>query len=180
MADLRTGAAAGAVLACAAVLAAGCATTGPSATSTPSVTTPRAASAPRSITTPDTGDLAARYLAVAEPANRQLDHDLDGAEDHSHDDLAAAGADLRDAAATERRFDRQLIAITFPAPTERFVRLLYAVNQSRAALTATAAGATSLRQLQELDRRLDQANEPVEEAVQVIRDQLRLPPPDTS
>ena len=29
-------------------------------------------------------------------------------------------------------------------------------------------------------RRLDAANEPVEDAVRVIRDQLGLPPPDTS
>jgi Flp pilus assembly protein TadB len=167
---LRASAAAAAVLACTAALTAACATTTPSAT-----TTPRATSTPRTAATP-----AAKYLAVADPANRPLDHDHDGAEDHSHDDLAAATADLRAAAATKRRFDRQLIAITFPALTERFVRLLYAVNSSRAALTATAAGATSLAQLQEFDRRLDQANEPVEEAVQVIRGQLRLPPPDTS
>ena len=137
-------------------------------------------SAPRSITTPDTGDLAAGYLAVAEPANRQLDHDLDGAEDHSHDDLAAAGADLRDAAATERRFDRQLIALSFPPRTEPFVRLLYRVNQARAELTSTAAGVTSLRELRGYQRRLDAANEPVEDAVRVIRGQLDLPPPDTS
>jgi hypothetical protein len=170
---LRTSAAAGAILACAAALTAGCATT--SATTTPSATKP-----PPSTSTPSTSTLAARYLAVAEPANRRLDHDLDGVEDNEHDDLPAAAADLRDAAAAERRFDRQLTAITFPAPTERFVRLLVTVNTSRAALTATAADATSLGQLQELGRRLDQANEPVEEAVLVIRDQLRLPPPDNS
>jgi len=124
--------------------------------------------------------LTARYLAIAQPANRQLDHEFDGLTDHEGDDLAAAQADLRAAAATERRFDRQLIAITFPPQTEPFVRLLFDVNQARAALTAAAAAATSLRQLRGFQPRLDAANEPVEEAVRVIRSQLGLPPPDTS
>ena len=131
--------------------------------------------------------LAARYLAIALPANRQLDHDFDGLAEHEGDneeneagDLAAAAADLRAAAATERRFDRQLTAITFPPRTEPFVRLLYGANQARATLTRTAAAATSLRQLRGFQSRLDAANEPVEAAVRVIRDQLGLPPPDTS
>jgi hypothetical protein len=124
--------------------------------------------------------LAARYLAIAQPANHQLDHEFDSLKDHEGDNLAAAQADLRAAAATERRFDRQLIAITFPAPTEPFVRLLFDVNQARAALTTTAATATSLHQLRGFQPRLDAANEPVEEAVRVIRSQLGLPPPDTS
>ena len=124
--------------------------------------------------------LTARYLAIAQPANRQLDHEFDGLTDHEDADLAAAEADLRAAAATERRFDRQLIAITFPPHTEPFVRLLVDVNQARAALTGAAAAATSLRQLRGFQPRLDAANEPVEQAVPVIRSQLGLPPPDTS
>ena len=47
-------------------------------------------------------------------------------------------------------------------------------------LTSTAAGVTSLRELRGYQRRLDAANEPVEDAVRVIRSQLGLPPPDTS
>jgi hypothetical protein len=125
--------------------------------------------------------LAAHYLAIAQPANRRLDHDLDGQQDaESRGDLAAADADLRDAAVTEREFDRQLAALTFPQPAETFVRLLYKVNQSRATLTATAATAASVPQLRAYQSRLDSANEPVEDAVDVIRDQLGLPPPDTS
>ena len=84
------------------------------------------------------------------------------------------------AAATERQFDRQLMTISFPPRTEPSVLLLYRVNQARAALTSTAAGATSLRQLRGYTKRLDAANQPVEDAVRVIRDQLGLPPPDTS
>src|SRR6185312_10102146 len=107
----------------------------------------------------------------------------DGRQVHGHrkdGDLAAARADLRAAVVTERRFDRQLIALSFPPRTEPFVRLLYRVNQARAELTSTAAGATSPRELRGYQRRLDAANEPVEDAVLVIRAQLGLPPPDTS
>ena len=147
------------------LLAAGCASSSPPSGPPPAAQSPA---------------LAARYLAIARPANHQLDHEFDDLKDHEKSDLAAARADLRAAAATERRFDRQLIAITFPPPTEPIVRLLYRVNQARAALTSTAAVATSLRQLRGYQRRLDAANAPVEDAVRVIRDQLGLPPPDTS
>ncbi len=93
---------------------------------------------------------------------------------------AGPDADLRDAAVTERLFDRQLIALTFPQPAETFVRLLWDENQARATLTTTAAAATSMPQLRAYQSRLDSANGPVEQAVRVIRAQLGLPPPDTS
>jgi hypothetical protein len=123
--------------------------------------------------------LAARYLALAQPANRQLDRDFDKLEDDDAH-LAAAEADLRAAAATERRFDTLLLGIAFPAGTEPVIRLLYTVNQQRAQLTVTAAASTSLQQLHGYEQRLDTANEPVEQAVRAIRSQLGLPPPDTS
>ena len=157
------------------LLAAGCASgqpPGPVVRSTTATPAALSAAARRA--------LAARYLAIAQPANHQLDHDFDGLKDHEGDNLAAAETDLRAAAATERRFDRQLIAITFPPPTEPIVRLLYTANQARAVLSMTAAATTSLRQLRGYQTRLDAANEPVEEAVRVIRSQLGLPPPDTS
>ena len=175
------------------LLAAGCASgqpPGPAARSTTATPAAAAAPVPASTVPASTAPaalgaaarraLAARYLAIAQPANHQLDHDFDGLKDHEGDNLAAAEADLRAAAATERRFDRQLIAITFPPPTEPIVRLLYTANQARAALSMTAAATTSLRQLRGYQTRLDAANEPVEEAVRVIRSQLGLPPPDTS
>jgi hypothetical protein len=126
--------------------------------------------------------MAAKYLAIAQPANRELDHEFDGFGDRVKDgELAAARAELRAVAATERRFDRQLIALEFPPRTEPIVRLLYRVNQARAALTsAAAAGARSMRELRGYQRPLEAANEPVEDAVRVIRGQLGLPPPDTS
>jgi hypothetical protein len=150
----------------------------PASTVQPS--TAPASTAPAALSAAARRALAARYLAIAQPANHQLDHDFDGLKDHEGDNLAAAEADLRAAAATERRFDRQLIAITFPPPAKPIVRLLYTANQARAALSITAAATTSLRQLRGYQTRLDAANEPVEEAVRVIRSQLGLPPPDTS
>ena len=169
---------AGSVLLGSALLAAGCASSVPPARSPasqgPASQSPAAATA-------ELTAMAARYMAIARPANRELDHEFDGFDDQIKDgDLAAARADLRAAVVAERRFDRQLIALSFPPRTEPFVRLLYRVNQARAELTSTAAGVTSLRELRGYQRRLDAANEPVEDPVRVIRAQLGLPPPDTS
>ena len=179
---------AGSVLLGTALLAAGCASSGPPARSPASQSTASQSTASHSpaargtaTTTVELTAMAARYLAIARPANRELDHEFDGFDDQIKDgDLAAARADLRAAVVTERRFDRQLITLSFPPRAEPFVRLLYRVNQARAALTSTAAGVTSLRELRGYQKRLDAANEPVEAAVRVIRGQLGLPPPDTS
>lgn len=174
---------AGSVLLGTALLAAGCASSGPPARSPASQSTASHSPAARgtATTTAELTAMAARYLAIARPANRELDHEFDGFDDQIKDgDLAAARADLRAAVVTERRFDRQLITLSFPPRAEPFVRLLYRVNQARAALTSTAAGVTSLRELRGYQKRLDAANEPVEAAVRVIRGQLGLPPPDTS
>jgi hypothetical protein len=65
--------------------------------------------------------LAAAYLAIAQPANRRLDAEVNGFTDHQHQDLAAAEAALRAEAATERRFDRLLARIPFP-PAPGFYR----------------------------------------------------------
>ena len=179
---------AGSVLLGSALLAAGCASSGPPARSPASQGLASQGTASQSpaargtaATSAELTAMAARYMAIARSANRELDHEFDGFDDHMKDgDLAAAQADLRTAVVTERRFDRQLIALSFPPRTEPFVRLLYRVNQARAKLTSTAAGATSLRELRGYQRRLDAANEPVEDPVRVIRVELGLPPPDTS
>ena len=179
---------AGSALLGTALLVAGCASSGPPAASTVSHSTASPSTASHSpaargtaATTAELTAMAARYMAIARPANRELDHEFDGFDDHIKDgDLAAARADLRAAVVTERRFDRQLIALSFPPRTEPFVRLLYRVNQARAALTSTAAGVTSLSEQRGYQKRLEAANEPVEAAVRVIRGQLGLPPPDTS
>jgi hypothetical protein len=124
--------------------------------------------------------LAARYLVIANAGNRRLEGDFDPLEDRDRNNLAHGKADLRDAAAAERLFDRRLLAIEFPAQTERVAHELYRVNQARARLTGTAAAATSLRQLHAYQTRMDAANPPVEQAVRTLRRQLGLPPPPTS
>jgi hypothetical protein len=123
---------------------------------------------------------AVRYLAIAGAGNRRLDTDVNRLDGPDRNSLQAAAADLRDVAATERLFDRRLLAIAFPAAAEQTVRLLYQVNQARASLTTVAGRSASLRQLRLFQRRLRAANGPVEQAVRVIRSQLGLPPPQTS
>jgi hypothetical protein len=172
----RRRAGAGLVLAGAALLAAGCASAG-----RPAAAPPASHAAPAVPTmSPAQRKMAARsYLAIARAANRRLDADFDGLDDN-HNDLAAAEAALRDAAAAERQFDRRLLALRLPAATETVARLLVTANEARARLTTAAAASTSLSQLHRYEPRLTAANRPVEEAVRVIRSQLGLPPPETS
>jgi hypothetical protein len=126
-------------------------------------------------------EAAARYLAIAVPANRRLDHDFDdGVNGADRENLAAARADLRDAAATERRFDRLVLELHLAPDTEAMARRLVTANQSRARLTDMAAEATSLPRLRAFEARLDGANVPVENAVRVIRAELGLPAPESS
>ena len=164
------------VLGCAALLAGCGAHVGASAhqsASRSAATNGAAVGAPRRV-------LAARYLLLARAGNRRLEADFDPLEGRDRDHLAAAQADLRDAASTERLFDRRLRGIKFPPKTERVARELYRINEDRAKLTATAAVSTSLRRLHAYEPRLDAANGPVEQAVKTIRRQLDLPPPSTS
>ncbi len=73
------------------VALAGCATSGP---------------APTAARSPGMRAYAAEYLAIARPANRQLDRSEDAYTENAHLDLAAARAALRAQAATERQFAR--------------------------------------------------------------------------
>jgi hypothetical protein len=139
-----------------------------------------AGSAPASAPALDRQAAAARYLAIAAPGNRRLDHDFDRLDGPDRANLAGAQADLRDIAATERLFDRRLAAIPFPDPAAGTARSLVSLNQSRAALSVAVAGAASVAQLDAFQPLLTEANQPVEAAVRTIRGELGLPPPDTS
>jgi hypothetical protein len=124
--------------------------------------------------------LAARYLAVAQAGNKRLEVEFDRLREGDRIRLAAAHRDLREIAATERLFDRRLLSLPFHAASERIARFLYWVNQARASMTAAAASSPSLARLHADERRLTEANKPVEQAVAILRSQLGLPPPETS
>ncbi|HEX4036237.1 MAG TPA: hypothetical protein VHX66_17480 [Solirubrobacteraceae bacterium] len=124
--------------------------------------------------------LAARYLAIAEAGNRHLDRDFDSLEGPDKDNLVRSRADLRDAAATERLFDRRLLTLAFPRAIEALAHDLYRVNQLRARLTFAASVAATLADIHSYEPALDTANGPVERDVRAIRRSLGLPPPDTS
>lgn len=117
---------------------------------------------------------------IAKAGNRHLDAAFGRFNGRDRHRLAAAEADLRAAAATEQLFDRRLLAMPLPPGIEVVARELVAVNQTRIALTLTAARSKSLRQLNALRPRLEAVNGPVESGSVVIRAQLDLPPPPVS
>src|SRR5712692_2140492 len=123
--------------------------------------------------------LGARYLAIAKVGNHYLDIAFGRFNGRDRHHLAAAEADLRAAAATERLFDQRLLAMPLPPGIEAVARELVAVNENRIALTLAASRSRSLRQLDALRPRLEAVNGPVEEGSAVIRAQLGLPPPPT-
>lgn len=178
MARVRLGAGA-LVLGCAAVLAAGCGA--PVQPPHPAPAAPVASPASGGLlAAAQRRELAARYLAIAVAGNRRLDMAFNRLEGPDRGRPAAARADLRAAAATERRFDQRLLRIAFPPALEAVARLLYRANQARASLTEAAAASTGLAQLHQAERALHAANRPVEDAVKVLRSQLGLPPPPVS
>jgi hypothetical protein len=124
--------------------------------------------------------LAARYLAIARPANHRLEVEVDGFRQDRRHDLAKAAADLRAEAATERHFDTQLGRIRFPAVIEAIARRLIRANRSRIALTRREARSASLAELSTFTRRHKAADAAVEVPVKALRKALGLPPPETS
>jgi hypothetical protein len=124
--------------------------------------------------------LAAQYLRIAAPANRRLESDFDRLAGPDRDHLADALGDLRDAASTERMFDRDLLRLSLPPAVEVTAQDLVRTNESRAKLTSTLSAYRSLEQLRRNEKSLTAANAPVEQAVRSVRRQLGLPPPQTS
>jgi len=161
------------------VLAAGCSGV-PAKTASPGQATASHAGATGLAVGAQRTALAARYLAIAQVGNKRLEVAFDRLHREDRNRLAAAHRDLREIAATERSFDRRLLGIPFPPASERFARFLYWVNEARANTTAAAASSPSLPRLHADERRLTEANKPVEQAVTILRSQLGLPPPATS
>jgi len=181
------GSLAGSVAAVLALALAGCSSGGPSSPSPSpaSPDTPAASASPSAppssppLTTAQRRKLARQYLAVAEPANKALDHEVDEFEDAQHDDLAKAIDALHGQARVERSFDQKLAAIDFPPPVSTIAHLLVLANQDRIALTLQEAKATSVAGLATFRKRHAAADEAVERQVRLIRKLLGLPPPDT-
>jgi hypothetical protein len=148
----------------------------------PTATHPTATRQPGSSTSASASvsSAAARYLVIASLGNDGLEKDFDGLEGPHHNDLAAARADLRDAASVERLFDRRLREIPLPRPIDAVARALITANESRAALTDRAAASASIAELRRYEQRLDAANGTVEAQVRTLRMRLHLPPPDPS
>jgi hypothetical protein len=168
------------VAACSGLLVAACG----SAPASAPASTPPGSTPPGSATTggpgqPDRGTLARQYLAIAVAGNHHLETDFDGLR-KVHGNLELARAYLRDAAATERLFDRRLMQLELPPALATVARLMVTANQARAQLADQAARSTSLAQLRGYQARLTAANAPVEDAVRVLRRMLGLPPPATS
>ncbi len=121
---------------------------------------------------------AANYLAIAIPANAELEASLDALDGRDHRNLAAARGRLLDVVRTERAFDRVLLAVALPAALADTAQSLVRVNESRAELTARAAAAVTLRVLWIRASGLSAANALVEQQVETLRAQLGLAPPD--
>jgi hypothetical protein len=124
--------------------------------------------------------LGSAYLALAQPANRRLDAEVDRFTDHEHRDLAAAEAALRAEAATERRFDQLLRELRFPPRIAPSARALIRVNQRRAALAQRQASSSSVAGLVSFTRLHLAADAAVEAQVRILRRDLGLPPPESS
>jgi hypothetical protein len=99
---------------------------------------------------------------------------------HQRGDLAAAQADLRAEAATERRFDLLLSKIPFPPRIAAAARALIRANQRWAALAGREARSLSAAGLLSFAGRHRAADAAVEARVRIIRRALGLPPPQAS
>jgi hypothetical protein len=164
--------------ACAAALtAAGCAS-GQKAEPAPRARSTRTQPSPSP--TGSLRSLAAAYLAIAEPANHKLDIEVDAYADNAHSNLAAAEKALRAEAATERHFDLQLAAISLPPTIEVTAQALIRVNEIRARLTLKQAAARSIPALLSFTTTHSAADAELEAQVRFIRQELGLPPPQTS
>jgi hypothetical protein len=139
--------------------------------------------APPDAAAPADAQLAAlgrSYLAIADPANQQLNSDVTAFTANERSNLAAARANLRAEVATATRFDRQLAAIRFPAATEAIARDVIQANQARGLVITRQARAKTLARMQAFNAQHQAADAAVEAQVKRLRQALHLPPPSTS
>jgi len=124
--------------------------------------------------------LGRSYLAIANPANQQLNNEVNAFTASERNNLAAAQSSLKAEVTTAGAFDRKLAAIKFPAAIEAIARDVVRANQARGRVIARQARARTLAQLQSFDARHQAADAAVEAQVKRIRQALHLPPPSGS
>jgi len=124
--------------------------------------------------------LGRSYLAIANPANQQLNNEVGAFTASERSNLAAAQSSLKAEVATAAAFDQKLAAIKFPAAVEAIARDVIQANQARGRVIARQARARTLARLQSFDARHKAADAAVEAQVKRIRQALHLPPPSGS
>jgi hypothetical protein len=123
---------------------------------------------------------AHRYLAIADPANQQLNNEVNAYTTNERSNLAAARANLRAEVGTTTRFDRQLAAIKFPAAIEPIARDVIQANQARGLVVTRQARAKTLARMQALNTQHQAADAAVEVQVKRLRQALHLPAASSS
>jgi hypothetical protein len=124
--------------------------------------------------------LGRSYLAIANPANQQLNNDVNAFTTNERSNLTAARANLRGEVVTATLFDRQLAAIKFPAAIEAIARDVIQANQARGLVITRQARAKTLARMQALNAQHQAADAAVEAQVKRLRQALHLPAPSTS
>jgi len=124
--------------------------------------------------------LGRSYLAIANPANQQLNNEVTAFTASERNNLAAARTNLRAEVATASRFNRQLAAIKFPAAIEAISQAVIRANQARGRVIARQARARTLVRMRAFDARHAAADAAVEAQVKRLRQALHLPAPSSS
>jgi len=138
---------------------------------------------PKAPPDPAAAQLAAaahRYLAIANPADQQLNKDVNAYTTNVRSNLAAARANLRAEVATASLFDRKLAAIKFPAAVQAIARDVIQANQARVRVITRQARTRTLVRMQAFDAQHAAADAAVEVQVKRIRQALHLPAPSSS
>jgi hypothetical protein len=119
--------------------------------------------------------LADKYLAIAGPADRQLNAEEKSFLASERSNLVAAESDLLAEVTTIRSFDQRLAALAFPAAITATVRALIRADQSRTSLIARQARSASLKRLQSFDGRIQAANAAVAADASLLSKALNAP-----
>jgi hypothetical protein len=119
--------------------------------------------------------IASVYTSVAAPANQALTAEVNAYNRDQRTNLAAAKSDLARLVKTATTFDAGIVAVSFPGAASHAAAALVNADRARIKLFRQQEKATTLRQLQSLNRRDQSANAAVEAQAQQTRLALGLP-----